>query len=113
MRYECIKSPPTKLNVYELAETTTGKQIFLLKIPFETTLVNKKSIHPMKTVDTCQMIKFHIIKTIDHNNQYYEYNQNKALNHLDKLGHCIFRKNCEFQFNHCAERLCCFLHAPI
>lgn len=68
------------------AKTTTGKLIFLLQIPFET-LVNKKSIHPLKTADTCQIIKSPIMKTIEHvyNNQYYEYNQHEALNHLDKL----------------------------
>lgn len=81
------------------AKTTTDKLIFLLKIPFETTVVNKKSIYPLQNTDTCQMINAPVTQTIEYKNQYYEYNNNKALNHLNKLEHCIFQKNCEFRKN--------------
>lgn len=78
------------------ARTTTGKLIFLVKIPFETTLVNKKLIHPLRTPDTCQMINFPITHVIEHNNHYYEFDNNKAFSQLHSPNHCIFQKNCEF-----------------
>ena len=81
------------------AKTTTGKLIFLVKIPFEMSFVNKKLIHPLRTVDNCQTINFPITHAIEHNNQYYEFDQNKALYQLNKLDHCIFKKNCEIIIN--------------
>jgi len=77
------------------SKTNTDKLIFLIKIPYSLKKVNKKLIIPLANENNCKIINSDITETIEYNNNYYEYNENKPLNYLNSLKHCIINENCK------------------
>lgn len=77
------------------SKTTTNKLLFLIKIPYRMTLINKKVIIPLSNVHTCNVIDYPITQTLEYRGEYYEYDENKAIHQLNNLKHCIIKKNCK------------------
>jgi len=77
------------------SKTNTDKLIFLIKIPYKMRKINKKLIIPLANEKDCKVINDKITETFEINNQYYEYNNNKALYQLNELKHCTLRRDCE------------------
>lgn len=80
-------------------KTDTNKLIFLIKIPYKMTRINKKSIIPLSNEKDCKIINSEIIETLEINNHYYKFDNNKDIYQLSELKHCILNKNCEIVKN--------------
>lgn len=76
-------------------KSSTNKLIFLIKIPFRMITANKKLIVPLSNENSCKVIKSEITKAIEYKNEFYEYDENKALPQLKILKHCIIKENCK------------------
>lgn len=74
------------------SKTNTDKLIFLIKIPYTMSAVNKKLIIPLSNTISCNKLNFPITQTLEYKNEYYEYNVNKGIHQLNKLKHCINKK---------------------
>ena len=81
------------------SKTDTNNLIFLIKIPYQLTIANKKLIIPSRQINTCLSIDSPITQTIEYENKYYEYDLTKALHQLNLLRHCIFKENCHITKN--------------
>lgn len=57
--------------------------------------VNKKLMYPIRNTYNFKLINNQPINTIEHNNTYYDYNENKSFSQLKNIKHCIFDKTCK------------------
>lgn len=76
-------------------KTSTNKLIFLIKIPYKMTTVNKQIILPLRDTMSCEMIDTKPTHLIQFNDKHFEYDEKTSISELRNLKHCTMEKNCK------------------